>query len=295
MSETPILAAGGLVIRPDSDGTLRVLLVHRPRYGDWSLPKGKADPGEVPEWTAKREVEEETGVLADVIAPLAEVEYRVGSGRRKVVKYFAMRHRTETPFRPNDEVDEIRWLTPGQAVELATYDHDQSLLRSDLDALMALGTVWLVRHAAAGDRDSWNDDDRMRPLTRKGRKQAVRIADALFPHHVDAIFSSPYDRCRQTVEPLAERCGLPVEDSDHLAEGARDSATVEWIRGLGGKHVVACSHGDVIPAVIRRLEASGVPLYSPTGVFDVKKGSIWTLALEGDRVTAATYTPPPEV
>lgn len=295
MSDTPILAAGGLVIRPEEDGSHRVLLVHRPRYDDWSLPKGKADPGEVAEWTAIREVEEETGVRAEVIAPLAEVEYRVSSGRRKVVRYFAMRHRSEKRFRPNDEVDEIRWLDPDMAADLATYDHDRALLQSDLDTLMSLGTVWLVRHAAAGDRTSWTDDDRLRPLTGKGEMQAASIAAALFPHHVDEIYSSPYVRCRQTVEPLAARCGLAVVDSDHLAEGARDGATLEWIRTLAGKHVVACSHGDVIPSVIRRLEALGVPLFSPNGVFDVKKGSIWTLALEGDRVTSATYTPPPPV
>lgn len=293
MSDNPILAAGGLVIRPDDDGTTRVLLVHRPRYDDWSLPKGKADPGEVPEYTAIREVQEETGVRAEVIAPLAEVEYLVSSGRRKVVRYFAMRHRTEDPFRPNDEVDEIRWLEPHEAAGLATYEHDQALLGSDLDRLMSLGTVWLVRHAAAGDRSTWTDDDRVRPLTPKGRNQARAIADALFPHHVDEIYSSPYVRCRQTVEPLAERCGLPVVDSDHLAEGARGGTTLEWIRTLSGRHVVACSHGDVIPSVIRRLEELGVPLYSPNGVFDVKKGSVWTLALEGDRIVSATYTPPP--
>lgn len=295
MSETPILAAGGLVIRPEENGTYRVLLVHRPRYDDWSLPKGKADPGETPESTAIREVEEETGVRAEVITPLAEVEYRVSSGRRKMVRYFAMRHRSEEPFRPNDEVDEIRWLEPDQAADLTTYDHDRVLIQSDIDALMSLGTVWLVRHAAAGDRTSWTDDDRLRPLTDKGRKQAVAIAAALFSHHVDEIFSSPYVRCRETVQPLAERGGLDVKDSDHLAEGARDGETLEWLRSLGGKHVVACSHGDVIPSVIRRLEALGVPLFSPNGVYDVKKGSIWTLALEGDRVTSASYTPPPAV
>lgn len=295
MSDNPILAAGGLVIRPEDDGTTRVLLVHRPRYDDWSLPKGKADPGEFPEHTAIREVREETGVRAEVIAPLAEVEYRVSSGRRKVVRYFAMRHRAEDPFRPNDEVDEIRWLRPHEAAGLATYEHDQALLESDLDRLMSLGTVWLVRHAAAGDRIAWTDDDRLRPLTAKGHKQARALADALFPHHVDEVYSSPYVRCRQTVEPLAERCGLPVVDSDHLAEGARGGTTLEWIRTLFGRHVVACSHGDVIPSVIRRLEEMGVPLYSPNGVFDVKKASVWTLALEGDRIVSATYTPPPAV
>lgn len=294
MNDTPILAAGGLVIRPDEDGDVRVLIAHRPRYDDWSLPKGKADPGETPESTAVREVEEETGVRADVIRPLAEVEYRVASGKAKVVKYYAMRMRSEAAFTPNDEVDEIRWLTPDAARDLLTYDHDRVLVSSDLDELLSVGTVWLIRHAAAGDRTAWTDDDRLRPLTKKGRRQAKAIADALATHDIDAIFSSPYVRCRETVEPLAVAVGTQIEDTEHLAEGAREAQTLEWLRTMGGMHVVACSHGDVIPGVVRRLDAMGVPLYSPNGVFDVKKGSIWTLALEGGRVVSATHTPPPD-
>ena len=295
MTDTPILAAGGLVIRPDPDGELRVLVAHRPRYDDWSLPKGKADPGESPETTAVREVDEETGILADIIAPLSEVEYRVSSGRRKVVRYFAMRLRSERAFTPNDEVDEIRWVTPEEGGEILSYEHDRALVANDLDRLLSIGTVWLVRHAAAGDRGAWTDDDRIRPLTKKGMRQSDAIAEALAVHDIDAVFSSPYLRCRQTVEPVATRAGLQVQDSDHLVEGARESETLEWLRTMGGRHVVACSHGDVIPGVIRRLDALGVPLYSADGVFDVKKGSIWTLALEGDRITSATYTPPPTV
>jgi 8-oxo-(d)GTP phosphatase len=295
VTDIPILAAGGLVIRPDEAGELRVLVVHRPRYDDWSLPKGKADPGESAEATAVREVEEETGVVADVIGPLAEVEYRVLSGGRKVVRYFAMRLRSERPFTPNYEVDEIRWVTAEEGADVLTYEHDRALLASDLEGLLATGTVWLIRHAAAGDRATWTGDDRARPLTKKGERQSEAIAEALGNHELDAVYSSPYVRCRQTVIPLAARAGLEVENSDHLAEGARDDETLEWLRTMGGKNVVACSHGDVIPGVIRRLDALGVPLYSADGVFDVKKGSIWTLALEGDRVTSATYTAPPSV
>lgn len=294
MTDTPILAAGGLVIRPDEDGELRVLVAHRPRYGDWSLPKGKADPGESPEATAVREVEEETGVLADIIGPLAEVEYRVPPGSRKVVRYFAMRARSERPFAPNDEVDEIRWISPAEATEVLTYEHDRALMASDLDHLLAIGTVWLIRHAAAGDREAWNEDDQARPLTKRGQRQSEAIADTLASHDIDAVYSSPYLRCRQTVEPIATRMGLQVEESDHLAEGALESETLAWLRTVGGgRSVVACSHGDVIPGIIRRLDAFGVSLHSADGVFDVKKASIWTLALEGERVTSATYTPPP--
>jgi 8-oxo-(d)GTP phosphatase len=293
VSELPIVAAGGLVIRSDEDGVLRVLVVHRPQYDDWSLPKGKSNPGELPEITAAREVWEEAGVKAEVIAPLTEVEYSVSPGQRKVVRYFAMRVRDTEEFIPNDEVDEIRWLTPDEAKDLLSYDHDRALMATDLNHLLSVGTVWLVRHAAAGDRSAWQEEDRKRPLTKRGQRQAAAISSMLAPHAVDAVFSSPFVRCRQTVEPLAKSAGLEVTDSDRLAEGTRDKEALEWILTMGGKHVVACSHGDVIPGVIRRLNAMGVPLYSPNGVFDVKKGSIWTLALEGNRVVSATYIPPP--
>jgi 8-oxo-dGTP pyrophosphatase MutT (NUDIX family) len=179
VKDAPIVAAGGLVIRPDPDGALRVLVAHRPRYDDWSLPKGKSDPGEHAEETAAREVEEETGVRAQVIAPLAQVEYRLPSGRHKIVRYFAMRHRDERDFAPNDEVDEIRWLTPGEAAELLSYDHDHTLVASNLHHLMSMGTVWLIRHAAAGDRSTWEGDDTRRPLTKKGHRQAQEIATAI--------------------------------------------------------------------------------------------------------------------
>lgn len=295
MRDTPIEAAGGLVIRPDENGELRVLVVHRPRYDDWSLPKGKAEPGESPAQTAVREVEEETGVRAEVISPLAEIEYTVPSGRRKVVRYFVMRPRSVSPFEPTTEVDEVRWLRPDTATGLLSYEHDRSLLSADLKLLASTGTVRLIRHAAAGDRSNWEDEDLLRPLSKKGRRQAAAIATALAAQPVDAVYSSPYVRCRDTVQPLAEERGLTVEDSDHLAEGADDAATLEWLLGMTGKSVVACSHGDVIPGVIRLLDAAGVRLDDVTGELAAEKGSTWTLAVAEDRVTSAVYTPPPKV
>lgn len=266
--------------------------MHRPRYGDWSLPKGKSEPGESDESTALREVEEETGVTARIVRPLPEVRYQVG-GRPKVVRYFAMRPVRSATFVPTDEVDEIRWLPIEQAVEAATYDHDRRLLAATLPHLATTGTIWLVRHAAAGDRSAWNGDDRARPLTPKGLRQADAIARSLAPHGIDHIYSSPYVRCRQTVEPLGRQLGLPVGDTQHLTEGARGRDTLEWLLAHAGDNVVACSHGDVIPEMLRRLDGMGVPLRSPNGVYDVKKGSTWTLDVVDGYVRAATYSPPP--
>ena len=117
-------AAGGIVVR---DGS--VLLVHRPRHDDWTFPKGKLDPGETFEDAAIREVEEETGVRCSLGRELQSTRYEVG-GRPKLVRYWLMTPESETPFEPNDETDDVRWLAPEDAHGLLTYARDRELLRT---------------------------------------------------------------------------------------------------------------------------------------------------------------------
>lgn len=117
-------AAGGVVV--DGDGL--VCLVHRPRYDDWSLPKGKLDRGETFEQAALREVEEETGLVCELADELAPTEYNDRKGRPKVVRYWRMEVVEDPGFDPNDEVDELRWVAPAEAADLLTYDHDKTLL-----------------------------------------------------------------------------------------------------------------------------------------------------------------------
>jgi 8-oxo-dGTP diphosphatase len=118
-------AAGGIVL--DDEG--RVAIVHRPRYDDWSLPKGKLDAGESFEEAALREVEEETGMRCELGDELDPVRYRDNKGRPKLVRYWLMHVEDDPGFVPNDEVDELRWVTPGEAAELLTYPHDAELAR----------------------------------------------------------------------------------------------------------------------------------------------------------------------
>jgi 8-oxo-dGTP pyrophosphatase MutT (NUDIX family) len=117
-----VRAAGGVVVR---DGL--VALVHRPRYDDWTLPKGKLDDGESFEEAALREVDEETGLHARLVRELPSVNYEV-RGRPKVVRYWLMEVESDEGFVANDEVDEVRWLEPAEALALLTYDRDRGVL-----------------------------------------------------------------------------------------------------------------------------------------------------------------------
>lgn len=120
-------AAGGVVVR-ERDGVRHVVVVHRPRYDDWSLPKGKLDPGESFEQAALREIEEETGLVCELGAELEPARYTDHKGSPKLVRWFRMTPRRDPGFEPNDEVDELRWLEPAEAAELVDYEHDRLLL-----------------------------------------------------------------------------------------------------------------------------------------------------------------------
>lgn len=126
----PVRAAGGVVWRRDGDGTVRVLVVHRPRYDDWSLPKGKCDRGESDEDCALREVREETGLTCRLGAELPSTRYRDNKDRDKVVRYWAMEPVADDGFTPNAEIDELRWLPVPEALRLLSYAHDRPVLEA---------------------------------------------------------------------------------------------------------------------------------------------------------------------
>lgn len=153
--------------------------------------------------------------------------------------------------------------------------------------------LYLVRHAKAGDRSQWTGDDRLRPLSRAGQRQAAALIDTLAGIAVQRIVSSPFVRCMETVVPLSGALGLPVEPSDALAEGA----SLEDATALVRKHVthgaVLCSHGDVIPMLLEHFAAQGVDLGPAPSC---AKGSTWVLRTDwSGRVVRARYLPPPAV
>jgi 8-oxo-dGTP diphosphatase len=130
-SNPDVRAAGGVVVRRGRGLRRRVAVIHRPKYMDWSLPKGKLERGEDFEEAALREVEEETGFRCEVLEELPPVTYLDRKERRKLVRYWLMRP-LEGRFEPHDEVDDLRWLTAREAGRVLTYDHDRELVRSAL-------------------------------------------------------------------------------------------------------------------------------------------------------------------
>jgi 8-oxo-dGTP diphosphatase len=137
-SKPSVQAAGGVVTRNSSGGGAEFLVVHRPRYDDWSLPKGKLEPGESTEDAARREVLEETGMRVELGHALPTTEYVDRHGRPKVVHYWRMRAIGDAPWQPNDEVDEVRWITGAEAATLLSYEHDRRLVAT-VDAETAPG------------------------------------------------------------------------------------------------------------------------------------------------------------
>ncbi len=134
-----VRASGGVVWRRAAGGGggggIEIAVIHRPRYDDWSLPKGKLDKGESWEAAAVREVEEETGVIAELGDELEPIGYRDNKGRAKVVRYWLMEAVADTEFSPNDEVDELRWLPSGEAIAAMTHPHDAELVARALERI----------------------------------------------------------------------------------------------------------------------------------------------------------------
>jgi broad specificity phosphatase PhoE len=153
-------------------------------------------------------------------------------------------------------------------------------------------TIYLVRHARAGERGSWRQDDWLRPLSRAGRTQARGLLTLLRDAEFDTLLSSPYVRCLETVVPLAGARGLAIEPEDALAEGGDLDLVLAIVRKHIGSGAVLCSHGDVIPAVLSHLAANGVDIGRDPRC---PKGCTWVLeASRGVDVTSARYLPPPE-
>lgn len=231
---------------------IEIAVVHRPRYNDWSFPKGKAEAGEQPWLTAVREIAEETGHDAVLMAPLGAVKYATSDGKKRVDYWLARvgedsqaavrarppqlrahnahEAKAEGDAQAGDarEIDEICWLTLDEARRRLTYKTDREVCERAAQ-LISKGacearTIAFVRHSKAVARIDWDEGERSRPLTDKGCMQAKQVANALSAWGIEALASSPWARCIQTVQPYAQAAGLDVVECPELTEDAFDLA-----------------------------------------------------------------------
>lgn len=283
-----ILASGGVVWRLAGDD-LEILLIHRDRYGDWTLPKGKLDPGESDLEAALREVREETGMVCRPGVPIGTMRYGLSNGSTKRVHYWSM-EAIDGGFAPNNEVDEIVWANPTAAGRILTYERDRDLIASLQDDWWQLtGRIYLIRHATAGRRKDWKGDDVKRPLSNLGWEQAQEIGTFLADTQVSRLLTSSYTRCRQTLEPASKLLNVTIENHRALFEGAGTKQLEKLLGKIGNTPAALCTHGDIVPALLERLRAGGTTLEHE---LQSAKGSIWAIDVVDGSFPTARYIAP---
>lgn len=264
-----VVAAGAILWRLEKGG-LKVAIIHRSRYDDWSWPKGKVDKGETVAEAAVRELREETGLKVSLGVHLAEIHYQLPSGADKEVHYWAAevsdKALASSKFEPSEEVARVDWKTPAQARKLLSYEFDHGPLNVLLDlhdrGVLKTKPLIVLRHAKAMARSDWRGgkavDDGKRPLHDFGKQQAKALIKPLSAFGVKVVVTSPWKRCRDTVLPYAQKRKLAVVERSQLSElgnakrPARTSNVVEDMLDKN-KGTVICSHRPSLPTILKTL------------------------------------------
>ncbi len=249
----PVIRAAGVVLTRGSGPSGKTLVLYRPLRRDWSLPKGKLDPGEHVLECAVRECDEETGIVPTLGVPLGRQSY-VAMGRQKTVDYWHARVATDNGFVPDTEVGEIRWVGIEEARALLTYRRDVELVERAL-ALPQTTPLILLRHATAVSRADFEADDRLRPLQGKGRSQARSLASLLQAYGISTVYSSDSVRCLETVRPFATLRKITIEQEPIFSEPgfarSPEAATDRLESILANRRAaVLCTHRPVLPALL---------------------------------------------
>ncbi|MGH8827996.1 MAG: NUDIX hydrolase [Jiangellaceae bacterium] len=269
----PVLAAGAVVWRESARGGLEICLVHRPRYDDWSLPKGKLDAGEHVLAAAVREVAEETGHHVALGRPLPAQRYEA-EGRPKIVRYWAARADDGAASRsPDAEVDDVVFLPVAAATQRLTHPRDADVVGAFVSGPAHTTPLLVLRHSKAVARKSWPGTDFSRPLSASGHEHANRLAAQLAALGTQRVVTSDAVRCVDTVRPFAASHRVTIEMEPLLSEegfaAARPRDVARVIDSLiGGGPAAVCSHRPVLPTLIGATGAEpGKPL--PPGGFVV--------------------------
>ncbi len=262
MASLKKVLAGGAVVTRERGGKTEVALVHRKKYRDWSLPKGKTDNGETVPVAAVREVWEEAGARVRLGMPLDRKVYDLDKSTRKYVSWWVGVPTEVIRRAPDSEVDVVAWLPIKAALKRLSYRQDRDLLDQYL-SLPTTTPLIIVRHAKAMDRKDWTHPDPGRPLRAAGRVQARRLTPLLAAYGVQDVVSSTSSRCLSTVLPYALAHDIEPERESRLSEeeGAQDPAGVAAVmvrvrdRAVAtGRPVAVCGHRPVLPHMLAGLD-----------------------------------------
>ena len=279
-----IEAAGGALWRPALGGTgVEVALVHRPKYDDWSLPKGKLGANEHPILGALREVWEETGHVGVPGRSLGEIRY-LKDGEPKRVRYWAMRVESGT-FTPNDEVDQVMWLPPREGQQHLLPERDRRVLAEFARDPEPTWPCLLIRHGSAGERSAWPGDDRERPLDDLGHAQAEALVPVLDAYGIERVLSADVLRCLDTVGPFAAMRHLSVESEPLISETgvlAQPAAAAERLLAIigAGEPTAICSQGKAVPELVNGVSKALGYLAPPDA--SIRKGGLWAMHISAN-------------
>ena len=256
MSEA-ISAAGAVVWRKHKDNFTEVAIIHRPKYDDWSFPKGKIEVGESLIACAHREVLEETNLQTEFGPHLGQVEYFTPDGLKKVT-YWSAKVIAEKPFRTNTEVDQLKWIPITKVIEVLTNETDKEIFDKFVKVKFNSKPFILLRHARAITRDEWQGEDDDRPLSSSGQNQAMRLLSTYQVFNIDQIHSSDAVRCYDTVKSMAKGLDIKLEVSSKLSESTykKDKEKAfDYVRELikEDKSILICSHNPILPKMLNKI------------------------------------------
>ena len=289
--------AGAVLWQAIDDGDVRIAIIHRPRYDDWSLPKGGVDAGESHIQAAFREVLEETGVKAILGPEIGTVDYEV-NGVTKEVRYWLAEADQFNAATPNpEEVDAIEWLSISDAINKLSNSDDREIVRMAEEFGFGSTPLVLLRHAKALKRDLWDGDDGDRPLEHVGQIQAAKIPGIYAPYAIEKIYSSDAIRCVQTIEAMAAEYGITPIYSSEISEFGfeKDSErALDYALSvmLSDKPSVMCSHNPVLPKLVKKL--IGKKNFKRLSA-ELKPGDSFVLHHRSCDVIAVDWTPAPKV